>query len=624
MGFPTRRTALTAALAGVLALAGHALPGSGSPAAAQDAQPPQSAKTLHALSLIDAPKYGPDFTRLDYVNPDAPKGGRLRLHSIGGFDSLHPLLPRGEPAPGLGLVYETLMSSPLDDVSAEYGLLAESIEVPEDLSYATFTLRAAAKWHDGTPITADDVVFTFDKIKTEGDPQLRFYYANVDRAEKLGPRTVKFHFSGPKNRELPQIMGQLPVLQKAWWEQDGRFGRTTLTPWPTSGPYRIKSVDANRSITYERVEDYWGADLPLNVGRNNFDEIVYDMYRDATVALEAFKSFRYDWRTETTARVWAQDYDFPARARGDVVLDTVETARPTGLVGFIFNLRKPKFQDPRVREAIARVFDFEWMNKNYFFGQYARTDSYFENSELAARGEPSDRELAFLEPLRGQVPDGVFGPAYEAPDSDGSGRDRRQLRQATRLLQEAGWTVQDGKLTGPDGEVMRIEFLLVQPAFERIAAAYADNLRRLGIQVDLRTVDSSQYINRLRSFDYDMIYSGWGQSESPGNEQRSFFSSDAADDPSSRNYAGITDPAVDKLIDNVIFAEDRETLIAATRALDRVLSWNWYVVPGWHLQADRIAYWNKFGRPEKTPAYGVDILAWWTDPAKAAALKGAE
>ncbi|MEQ8348175.1 MAG: extracellular solute-binding protein [Sneathiellaceae bacterium] len=612
----TLSRALSLALGAIVGLAGL----SWQDAAAQQPDPAPT----HALSLIGKPKYGPGFTHLDYVNEAAPKGGRLRLHAIGGFDSLHPLLPRGEPAPGLGLVYETLMSSPLDDVSAEYGLIAESVTVPEDLSWASFTLRPEARWHDGTPVTADDVVFTFDKIKSEGDPSLRFYYANVDKAEKLGPHEVKFHFSGPRNRELPQIMGQLPVLQKAWWEADDRFSRTTLAPWPGSGPYRIKTVDANRSIAFERVPDYWGAGLPLNVGRNNFDEIVYDMYRDSTVALEAFKSDRYDYRTETTARVWAQDYDFPARQRGDVVLDTVETERPSGLVGFIFNLRREKFQDPRVREAIARAFDFEWMNKNYFFGQYHRTDSYFENSELAATGAPSAAELAFLEPLRDQVPEEVFGPAYTAPESDGSGRDRRQLRQATKLLQDAGWTVQGGKLVGPDGKQMRIEFLLVQPAFERIAAAYADNLQRLGIAVDLRTVDSSQYINRLRSFDYDMIYAGWGQSESPGNEQRSFFSSDAADDPSSRNYAGITDPAVDKLIDNVIFAEDRETLVAATRALDRVLGWNWYVVPGWNLQADRIAYWNRFGRPETSPAYGVDILAWWIDRAKAAALKGAE
>jgi len=600
-----------------------ALAGAGLMAAALHAAPAQAeeSRTFHALSLIGEPKYGPDFTRLDYVNPDAPKGGSMRLHSIGGFDSLHPLLPRGEPAPGLGLVYETLMSSPLDDVAAEYGLLAESVEVPEDLSWVIFNLRPEARWHDGSPVTADDVIFTFDRIKAEGQPAMRLYYANVDRAEKLGEHRVKFHFSGPRNRELPQIMGQLPVLQKAWWEEDDRFSRTTLTPWPGSGPYRIKSVEANRSITYERVPDYWGENLPLNVGRNNFDELAYDMYRDATVALEAFKSNRYDWRQETTARIWAQDYDFPARLRGDVVLEEVEHSRPSGLVGFIFNLRKSKFQDRRVREAIARAFDYEWMNRNYFFGQYERTNSFFENSELAAEGPPSEAELAFLEPVRDQVPEEVFGPPFRSPESDGSGRDRRQLRQAQQLLADAGWTIQDGRLVGPDGEPMRIEFLLVQPAFERIAAAYAENLRRLGVTVDLRTVDSSQYINRLREFDYDMIYSGWGQSESPGNEQRSYWSSAAAADPSGRNYAGIADPAVDVLVDNVIFAEDRDTLIAATRALDRVLSWNWYVVPGWHVQTDRIAYWNKFGHPEETPAYGTDILSWWVDPEKEAVLR---
>lgn len=579
-------------------------------------------RTHHALSLVGAPKYPAGFTQLDYVNPAAPKGGEVRLVSTGGFDNLNPFIPKGDEAPGLGLIYETLMTSPMDDISAEYGLIAETVEVPDDLGWVAFNLRPQAKWPDGSAITAEDVAFSFQRIKEFGEPATQYYYANVSKAEVQGARRVKFHFSGPPNRELPQIVGQLPVIQKAAWEKRA-FDKTTLDPWAGSGPYRIKEFEANRFIVYERRADWWAKDLPLNRGRYNFERIRYDIYRDSTVTLEAFKSGQYDFRSENIARVWATGYDFPARRDGLVKLDEIRHERPTGLSGFIFNLRRGKFADPRLREALSYTFDYEWANRNFFFGQYVRTQSYFENSDFAARGEPDAAELKLLEPLRADLPPRVFGPAYKAPVTDGSGADRNTLRSARELLTAAGYTVKDGKLHGPDGKPFEIEMLLGDPSFERIAAAWGKNLERLGITLTLRTVDSSQYVNRLRAFDYDVIYSGWGQSNSPGNEQRGYWTSAAADNPANRNLAGIKNKAVDALVDALIYAKDRESLVAATRALDRALTWNFYTIPGWSLRADRVAYWDKFGRPATTPKYGNDFMAWWVDAEKDAKLKAA-
>lgn len=603
-----RKTLVAVALA-----LGLVIPGQTIPAAAQTVS--------HALSLIGEPKYGPDFKQLDYVNPNAPKGGEARLAALGGFDSLNPFIPKGDEAPGLGLIYETLMTSPMDDDTSEYGLIAESVEVPEDLSWVAFNLRPEAKWADGRPITAEDVAWTFQQIKEHGLPQLQLYYANVQKAEALSPRKVKFSFSGPRNRELPQIMGQLPVVQKAAWEKRG-FDKPTLEKWDGSGPYRIKDFDANRFIVYERRADWWAKDLPINKGRYNFGTIRYDLYRDSTVTLEAFKSGQYDFRSENIARVWATGYDFPALHQGLVKKVEIGHQRPTGLSGFIFNTRREKFQDLRVRRALTLAYDFEWANKTFFYDSYQRSSSYFENSDFAARDEPSAEELKLLEPFRDRLPKEVFGPAYKAPTSDGSGTDRRNLRSATQLLKEAGWEVKDGSLRNAKGEAFTIEFLVADPSIERIIAPWAQSLQRLGIALTIRTVDSAQYIQRLRSFDYDMVYTGWGQSNSPGNEQRSFFSSAAANNSSSQNWAGIKNPAVDALIDKVIYAPDRDSLITATRALDRALSWNQYLIPGWSLRYDRIVYWDKFGRPEKTPKNGVDFMAWWVDPAKADKLRG--
>ena len=591
------------------------------PADAQDNSGKKSGVTIsHGLTLLDKLKYPAGFKHLDYVNPAAPKGGTLRRFTIGTFDSFNPYIIKGNPSAGVSQVYETLMTSPLDEISAEYGLIAKSVEVPADLSYATFTLRPEARFHDGSPVTADDVIWTFETLKNDGAPFYRFYYKNIARAVKLGPHKVKFEFTGPPNRELPQITGQLPVMSKKWWSTRD-FTKTSLEPPMGSGPYRIGAFEPGRFVEIDRVKDWWGANLPINVGRNNFDRIRYDYYRDQTVALEAFKSGRYDIRNENASLVWATGYDFPARKDGRVKLEEVRHARPTGMQAFVFNIRREQFQDPVLRQAMAYAFDFEWSNEHLFYGQYARTSSFFSNSELAATELPSKAELALLEPWRGKIPDEVFTTVYSPPSTDGSGNIRSNLRIALRLLKQAGYKIEDNALISPKtGKPVIFEILLVSPAFERIVAPFAQNLKRLGIVANVRTVDQSQYINRIRSFDYDMIVGGAGQSESPGNEQRDYWSSDAADREGSRNTIGIKNPAVDALIDRIVDAPDRKSLVAATRALDRVLLWNHYVIPQWHVRMDRLAYWDRFGIP-KHPKYGADVMSWWIDPAKDAALK---
>jgi len=591
------------------------------PADAQDNSGKKSGVTIsHGLTLLDKLKYPAGFKHLDYVNPAAPKGGTLRRFTIGTFDSFNPYIIKGNPSAGVSQVYETLMTSPLDEISAEYGLIAKSVEVPADLSYATFTLRPEARFHDGSPVTADDVIWTFETLKNDGAPFYRFYYKNIARAVKLGPHKVKFEFTGPPNRELPQITGQLPVMSKKWWSTRD-FTKTSLEPPMGSGPYRIGAFEPGRFVEIDRVKDWWGANLPINVGQNNFDRIRYDYYRDQTVALEAFKSGRYDIRNENASLVWATGYDFPARKDGRVKLEEVRHARPTGMQAFVFNIRREQFQDPVLRQAMAYAFDFEWSNEHLFYGQYARTSSFFSNSELAATELPSKAELALLEPWRGRIPDEVFTTVYSPPSTDGSGNIRSNLRIALRLLKQAGYKIEDNALISPKtGKPVIFEILLVSPAFERIVAPFAQNLKRLGIVANVRTVDQSQYINRIRSFDYDMIVGGAGQSESPGNEQRDYWSSDAADREGSRNTIGIKNPAVDALIDRIVDAPDRKSLVAATRALDRVLLWNHYVIPQWHVRMDRLAYWDRFGIP-KHPKYGADVMSWWIDPAKDAALK---
>lgn len=599
------------AFAALLALALLAGPMAG--AAAQEPGP-QHAVAQHAIAMYGEPKYGPDFKHFDYVNPDAPKGGELRLGDTGTFDSFNPYIAKGTPASGAGSAIETLLVSSADEPFTQYGLIAESVEVPGDRSWVIFTLRPEARWHDGKPITVEDVIFSVETLKTKGHPFYRFYYKDIVKAEKVGERKVKFTFAEGNNRELPLIAGQLPILPKHYWE--GRdFTRTTLEPPLGSGPYRVAEFEAGRYVLLERVKDYWGKDLPVNVGQDNFDRIRTDYFRDETVLRQALKSGVIDFRLENQAKAWALDYDMPAVQMGLLKKQAFPNERPTGMQAWVMNSRRAPFDNPLVREALAYAFDFEWTNKNLFFGQYTRTRSYFSNSELASQGLPTGKELAILEQYRGRVPEEVFTQEYAPPATDGDGWPRENLRKAFALLEEAGWVVRDMRLVNArTGEPMAFEILLVSPAFERIALPFTRNLKRLGIDVSVRLVDQAQYVNRVRDFDFDMMIAVWGQSNSPGNEQRDFWGCSAAKTPGSRNYAGICDPVVDELIDRVISAPDRETLIAATRALDRVLLWGHYVIPNWHSRVDRIIYWNKFDYPKLIPAQGTSTNYWWFNP----------
>jgi microcin C transport system substrate-binding protein len=605
----------------LLACAGLLL--SGIPFGVSSARAAEGGYSGHGAAMHGALKYGPDFTHFEYVNPEAPKGGEVRLSQTGSFDSLNPFILKGDSAAYLGLTFETLMAPSSDEAFSQYGLIAGQVEFPADRSSVTFTLREEARWHDGTPITVADVIFSFEALTQKGSPFYRVYYADVAKVEDLGERRVKFTFDAGENRELPLIVGQLAILPKHYFETHD-FEKTTLEPILGSGPYKVDLVEAGRAISYRRVADYWGADLPVNRGRHNFETLRIDYYRDDTVALEAFKAHEFDWRSENTAKVWAKSYDGPAVEAGLIKKIEIPHEEPTGLSAFIFNTRQPIFADRRVRQALGLAFDYEWTNKNLFFGAYTRTRSYFSNSELASSGLPGAAELALLEPYRGRIPEEVFTTEFVPPETDGSGNIRGNLRAATKLLSEAGWRVVDGKLTqGESGEVFEFEFLLQSGgAFERIVQAYARNLERLGITVDIRLVDPAQYQNRVQEFDFDMMWGGFGQSLSPGNEQRDFWSSAAAEVPGSRNVIGIRDPVIDELIEALIAAPDREALIAASRALDRVLLWNHYVVPLWHLRLYRLAYWDIFGRPEITARYDHGFPStWWVEPARLRAVE---
>lgn len=575
----------------------------------------------HAIAMYGEPKYGPGFAHFDYVNPTAPKGGAVRFGVQGTFDSFNGFIVKGNAAAGLDGLYESLMASSADEPFSKYGLIAESIETPEDRSWAIFTLRAEARWHDGVPITPEDVVWTLETLKTKGHPAYRFYYREIAKAEKVGPRRVKFTFAGGGNRELPLIAGEMQILPKHYW-QDRDFTRTTLEPPLGSGPYRVAQFEPGRFVRYERVTDYWGADLAVNRGRYNFDAETYEYYRDATVIREAVKSGDLDLRSENQAKAWALSYDVPAVRQGWLKLTAFPHRRPTGMQAFVLNTRRAVFEDRRVRRALAFAFDFEWSNRNLFFDQYTRTESYFSNSDLAATGLPDGAELEVLNRFRDRLPPEVFTTPYTAPATDGSGWPRDNLRAAFDLLAEAGWVVRDLKLVKAEtGEQMTFEFLLILPEFERIVLPFARNLRRLGIEPRIRLVDQAQYVNRVRAYDFDIVVGGWGQSDSPGNEQRGMWTTAAADIEGQSNYAGVRDPVVDALVDLVIAAPDREALVARTRALDRVLLWGHYVVPNWHLTRDRIVYWDKFGMPETVPKNGISFDYWWWDADKARRLE---
>jgi microcin C transport system substrate-binding protein len=584
----------------------------------------------HGLSLFGEPEYPEGFKHFAYVNPNAPKGGVVRQIALGTFDNLNLVVAgvKGSLAGGIDLIFDTLMVSALDEVSTEYGLLAEAVSYPPDFSSVTYRLRPQAKWHDGKPVTPEDVIFSFEAFK-KNSPQLSAYYRHVVKAEKNGERDITFTFDSTGNRELPQIVGQLNILPKHWWEGTDKAGRkrdiaaTTLEPPLGCGAYRLKEFVPGRSIAYERVKDYWGKDINVSIGRDNFDEVRFEYFRDSIVALEAFKADVVDWRSENSAKQWATAYEFPAVADKRVVKEEFPIRNVGVMQGFVFNTRRDKFKDPRLRRAFNFAFDFEETNKQMFFGQYKRIASYFEGLELASTGLPEGQELEILETVRDKVPPELFTTRYTNPVGGNPENVRANLREALRLLKEAGYEVRDRRLIEvATGRPLSVEFLIEQPDFERIVLFYKPSLERLGIEVTVRRVDDVQYENRLRNWDYDIITMSWGESLSPGNEQRGYWGSQAADQQGSRNFAGIKNPAVDALIDRVIFAKDRAELVAATKALDRVLLWNNYVVPQWTYGKARTARWDRFGRPDPLPKYGVSGFptVWWWDGDRAAKL----
>ena len=582
------------------------------------AVPAADVATVGGISLYDSPALPDDFTHLPYTNPDAPKGGELRQAAQGSFDSTNGFIIQGNPADGLSHVYDTLMEASADEPFTMYGLLAGGIRLDPDRHWMEIDLRRSARFHDGHPVTAEDVVFSFRLLRDQGQPFYRAYYAGVDQVEALDDDTVRFEFSDNESRELPLILGQLPVLPKHYW-QSRDFTSPTLDKPLGSGPYEVASILPGRRIVYRRVDDYWGRNLPINRGRHNIDRLVYDYYRDQTVALEAFKAGNLDLRRESSAKNWATAYDTPALEAGFIKRMTVPDAQPAGMQAFVMNLRRAPFQDRRVREALTLATDFDWLNTHLFYGAYQETDSYFESSEMEAQGLPSDAELALLAPYRDILPDKVFEEPLPMSRPDTL---RARLKKALSLLREAGYEVRDGVLVDTDtGRPMRLQFLLYDTQFERVTLPLIQNLERLGIQASVRVVDVNQYLTRRRNFDFDLMIGSFPQSANPGNEQREYWTSEYADAPRSRNLIGLRNPAVDALVDRLIGADSRQALDTTARALDRVLRWGFYVIPQWHLDGTRIAMWDKFGYPQPFPEYTFDLSSWWVYPQRAARVE---
>lgn len=606
-----------------------------SPAFADDSTVTRS----HAIAVLGTPALPADFPYFPYVNPDAPKGGEVTLASIGTFDSFNPFIMRGTAAVGMtgpwvvlpggsgsgsviGHVWECLLASSADEIATGYGHLAKTVELPADKMWVAFELRPEARFSDGTPVTAEDVAWTFRTLMTQGRPAFRIEMGEVKDVTVEGPLRVVFHFTANDNRELPLILGGLPVLPKHYFE--GRDFTRPLSDAPIgSGPYRVANFELGRSITYERRPDWWAANLPTGKGTNNFDRVRIEYFRDSTVAMEGFKAGQIDLRSENIAKNWANAYAFPAVGNGLVIKKSFEHRLPTGMQGFAMNTRRPVFQNPLVRQAMAWAFDFEWANKNLFYGAYTRTLSYFSNSELASSGIPQDGELALLEPFRASLPPQLFTQPFRLPVTDGSGNNREQLRTALDLLQQAGWQVKDRKLVGPDGQPMAFTILLDDPSLERAALPYVQTLQKLGIEARVRTVDPAQYQHLTDDFDFDMIMMIYAEGDIPGNELRDYFTCPAAKAQGSMNAPGICDPAVDALVQDVISAQDRGSLAVAARALDRVLLWQWYMVPNWHSSEFHVAWWNRFGQPGKPIREGFNFDTWWVDADKAKATDAA-
>jgi len=571
----------------------------------------------HAIAMHGEPKYGKDFKYVDYVNPNASKGGKVVFSTTGSFDSFNPFILKGTSAAGIGNLFETLTTSSSDEAFTEYGLLAETIEWPDDRSWVAFTLRKEARWHDGKNVTPEDVIWTFNTLMKKGHPFYKYYYGDVVEVIKESELKVRFNFKGNTNLELPLIVGQLPVLPKHYWENTN-FEETSLEIPVGSGPYKINSFDAGRSITYELDKDYWGKNIPIKKGTENFGTIKYEYYKDRGIEREAFKSGEIDFFSENTSKDWASSYDIPAVQQGLIIKELIQHENPQGMQAFAFNIRKDFFKDKKVREALSYAFDFEWTNENLFYGAYKRTNSFFENSELASSGILEGKELdlfqSFGDNYEEFLPPEVYLEEYNPPKTDGLGFIRKELSKATTLLKNAGWELKEGKLINKDtGKYFEFEILLVSPAFERIVFPFKDNLEKLGISVNVRTIDSAQYQQRLDTFDFDMVVATFRQSLSPGNEQRNFWGSDAADTSGSRNIIGIKNPIIDILIEKVISAKDRKDLITTTQALDRVLLWNHYVIPQWHISSYRTLYWDIFDKPAVRPKYSLGTNTWWVN-----------
>jgi microcin C transport system substrate-binding protein len=576
----------------------------------------------HGLSTFGDLKYPAHFKHFDYVNPDAPKGGRFSTN--GGpvsFDNFNPFILKGDSASGLTLLFDTLMERSGDEPDAMYGLIAKEVAVAQDGKSVTFRLRPEARFSDGSSVTAEDVVFTFDILKSKGHPGYRITMRDVVKAEALDTHTVRFTFTGELTRDLPTTVAGLPVLSKAYYATR-EFDQTTLEPPLGSGPYLISDFRPGAQVTYRRREDYWARDLPVNRGMNNFDEIRFEYYRDRTAELEGLKSGTFDFREEFTARDWMTAYNVPPVRDGRIKRLTLPDENPSGAQGFFFNTRRAKFADARVRKALDYAFDFEFTNKNLFYGLYKRTNSYFENSDMKAEGKPSPEELALLQPFRDKLPKAVFEEPYTSPASDGSGTDRRLLREAARLLDEAGCKLKDRARICPSGDVLDIEFLIFEPTFERVIAPYIKNLQAIGVGATIRRVDSAQYQRRVKAFDFDVVTSRFVMRLTPGIEMRNYWASENADVEGSVNLAGIKDPVIDALLDKVIEAKSRRELVTATRAIDRVLRAGHYWVPQWYKAAHHIAYWDKFSFPETKPKYSRGAPdTWWYDAEKAAKVR---
>ncbi|TVP51470.1 MAG: ABC transporter substrate-binding protein [Halomonas sp.] len=581
-------------------------------------------ETVHGLSLYDSPELPADFAYFPHVNPGAPKGGTMTQTAVGGsFDSTNPFIIRGTPVTGISNIYDTLMVSNPNEPFSLYGLLAEGVRLDPGREWIEFDLRPEARFQDGEPVTAYDVVFTLNLLREEGNPFYASYYAGVEDVIALSEHQVRFTFNDTESRELPLIVAQLPILPRHYWEPRD-FTATTLVAHPGSGPYRISEVDPGRRIVYQRDDNYWGKDLPVNIGRYNIDRLVYDYYRDRDIAWEAFKAGLTDFRTDARAATWEIGYDFPAYRDGLVKRITIPDVNPSMMQAFVFNLRKEKFQDPRVREALSLTFDFPWLNTNIFYDTYRRTESFFQNSEMEATGLPSEEELALLEPYREELiashgSDRLF---TEPLPMDEPSSLRERLRIALGLLREAGYEVEDGVLTHQEtNRPLSLEVLLYDSGMERVVQPMLRNMARLGVQTSLRIVDINQFLNRQRNYDYDIVVSHFPQSNNPGNEQRDFWTSAAAEAPQSRNRMSLAHPAVDALVETLIRANGREELDTAAKALDRVLRWGFYVIPHYHSGETRIAVWDKFGYPEPFPEYAMDMDAWWVDTEREAELQ---